>query len=248
MTHTVPNFVKQPKLILLFFFLIFPIFLNYMSPYVIIAAASEGIMNGSMITFLVMLISSLFFGRLWCGWGCPAGAVQECAFEINPKPVNEKKLNWIKWVIWGLWISLIVFMLVRAGDIHTVDPFFYTENDISVMSLEMYIIYYGVLALIVVPSLLVGKRMMCHTLCWMAPFMIVGRKISNRLNLPAVRLKARSEECIHCGRCTSTRPISLDVQSMVEARDMENTECVFCKNCVASCPKDLITLKIAKRN
>ena len=45
-----------------------------------------------------------------------------------------------------------------------------------------------VLMLIVLPTLLVGRRSFCHHLCWMAPFMILGRKLRNLLNTPALRL------------------------------------------------------------
>ncbi|MHA2071805.1 MAG: 4Fe-4S binding protein, partial [Candidatus Thorarchaeota archaeon] len=54
-------------------FLLFPIIMNYFSPYLIIEAALLGIMNGSFIVFTLLFISSLFLGRGFCGWLCPAG-------------------------------------------------------------------------------------------------------------------------------------------------------------------------------
>jgi hypothetical protein len=47
--------------------------INYFSPYVIVDGASQGIVNGSFISFALMFLSALFLGRLWCGWACPAG-------------------------------------------------------------------------------------------------------------------------------------------------------------------------------
>lgn len=240
------NFTRVRKGMLLISMLLFPIVLNYLSPYVIIMASNEGIMNGSMILFIAQFVTAIFFGRMWCGWLCPGGAVQEFAFDANSKRIDPKKVDWIKWVVWGFWLSLITFMLVNAGGINKIDPLFLTDNGISVTEIQNYIIYYGVLFLLVAPSLIFGKRMMCHSFCWMAPFMILGRKISNALNLPGVRLKGDSEKCISCGRCSSACPMSLDVQEMVEIRNTEHAECIQCKSCVAVCPKDVLHLKIAK--
>jgi hypothetical protein len=44
-------------------FLSFPVTLNFLSPYVIIDGAMKGIVNGSLIMFGLMFLSSLFLGR-----------------------------------------------------------------------------------------------------------------------------------------------------------------------------------------
>ena len=49
------------KTILVISFLLFPITIWYFSPYLIIQAASEHILNGSFIVFVTMLILSMFF-------------------------------------------------------------------------------------------------------------------------------------------------------------------------------------------
>jgi polyferredoxin len=74
----------------------------------------------------------------------------------------------------------------------------------------------------------------------MAPFMILGRKLRNAVNWPALRLKADKEACISCKKCTRNCPMSLDVNGMVQKETMENSECVLCGSCVDVCPKDVI--------
>jgi ferredoxin-type protein NapH len=63
-------------------------------------SAAEGLINASFIVFAAMLISSLFVGRLWCGWACPAGALQELAAPVNNRPVS-RGVDRIKWAIWA---------------------------------------------------------------------------------------------------------------------------------------------------
>ena len=83
------------KGILIFSLLSFPVIMNYLSPYVIIDGASQGIVNASLIVFTLMFLSALFPGRLWCGWACPAGALQELATPINNRLAPRGRFDWI---------------------------------------------------------------------------------------------------------------------------------------------------------
>ena len=65
------NRQKIRKLILIVSLLLFPITIWYMSPYLIIQGAMEGIVTGSFIVFVCMLSGSIFLGRVFCGWLCP---------------------------------------------------------------------------------------------------------------------------------------------------------------------------------
>lgn len=98
---------KIRKTLLLISFLLFPVTIFYFSPYLIIEAASEHIMNGSFIVFASMFVLSMFLGRVWCGYFCPAGGLQESVFRIKDTPA---KLGWrdkIKYVIWIIWMAAI---------------------------------------------------------------------------------------------------------------------------------------------
>ena len=79
--------------------IIFPITMFYYSPYVIIHAATESVICGSFILFALMLIFSIFFGRIFCGYMCAGGGFAEMAGCINNKPPRLGKLKLIKYVI-----------------------------------------------------------------------------------------------------------------------------------------------------
>jgi len=230
---------KLRKALIIVSFLLFPVIMNYLSPYVIIDAAAQGIINGSLIIFGLQFLSALFVGRLWCGWACPAGGLGETCFAINSKPVHSK-LSRIKWFIWAPWLILIVVMAIQAGGYQTVDFFHLTDSGVSVDEPAKYVIYYIVIALFAGLAIGIGRRAGCHTICWMAPFMILGRKLSNAINWPALRLKAERDKCINCKKCTRNCPMSLDVNGMVQGSAMEHSECILCGSCVDICPKDVI--------
>ncbi|MDY6873867.1 MAG: 4Fe-4S binding protein [Chloroflexota bacterium] len=226
--------------LILFSFLLFPVVMNFLSPYVIIDGAFQGVISGSFLVFGGLFISSLFVGRFWCGWACPAAGLQEASFAINDRRVRGKRLDWIKWVIWVLWIGVIVFGFITAGGFAKVDPLHLTESGISVDAPEKYVIYYIVIAIIFGLAVTVGRRAFCHASCWMAPFMILGRKLRNGLNTPALRLTAETEKCTNCKRCTRVCSMSLDVNAMVQAGNMENAECILCGKCIDTCPEGVI--------
>jgi ferredoxin-type protein NapH len=228
-------------LVLIVSLLAFPITMNYLSPYVILYGASQGIINASFITFGVLLAASLIFGRLWCAWVCPAGALGEMCLRVNDKPVKPW-LKYIKWGIWLVWLGMIAFLATSAGGYQRVDPLLLTESGISVDAPVKYIIYSIVIGIFLLLSLGLGRRGGCHSICWMAPFMILGRKIRNLFAWPAFRLRAKSEQCIQCKKCTQNCPMSLEVHRMVEQGAMENSECILCATCADVCPQDVISL------
>ena len=102
------------RALLLISFLLFPVTLYYFSPVLIMQSASEGVINASFMVFAAMFISSLFLGRLWCGWACPAGALQELAAPVNNRPAS-RRIDWIKWAIWLPWMAGIVAVRRARG-------------------------------------------------------------------------------------------------------------------------------------
>jgi ferredoxin-type protein NapH len=225
--------------IILFSFFLFPAFFYYLSPVVIIRATLNGVINGSFIVFVLLFINSLVLGRAYCGWICPAGGCQEAIFLSRDKSV--KKGGYIKWIIWFPWIIAILLIAIKTGGYHKIDFFYETSHGLSIGNLQALITYYIVLLiLIVLPSFVFGKRSFCHHICWMAEFMIIGRKIRNRFGWPSLRLLPEPEKCNHCHSCVNNCPMSLPVENMVNQKKMENIECILCGTCVDGCEFDAI--------
>ena len=234
------NRQRTRKAMVLIMFALFPVIYYYMSPYLVIMGASEGVIAGDVIVFALLFVSSLFLGRAYCGWVCPAGATQELCLRIRNKSFKNGKRNWIKYAIWVPWIVIIIVMFLQAGTIRAIDPLYQTYYGISITGFESAIMFLAIAGLIAGIALVAGKRGSCHTICWMAPFMIIGRKIRNSVNWPALQLEADKSKCVNCKACTRNCSMSLDVNAMVQKQSMENSECILCGNCVDICPKSAI--------
>ncbi|MBN1399386.1 MAG: 4Fe-4S binding protein [Anaerolineae bacterium] len=236
------------KALLLISFLLFPVTLYYFSPALILNGAAEGVVNGSMLVFVGMFVGALCVGRLWCGWACPAGGLQEQVTAVNNRRTSGR-INWIKWAIWIPWVGLIATLAIRAGGYSRIEPLFNLEGGVTLAipvdegGPPWYMIYYIIVALFTLLPLAVGRRAACHTVCWMAPFMILGRRLRNLVGWPSLRLHAEADKCIDCLRCTSECPMSLDVNGMVRAGDMEHSECILCATCADICPKNVIHMR-----
>lgn len=240
------NRQKIRRAMILISFILFPLTLYYLSPYVIIVGIAEGVMTGSFIVFLMMLVGSILFGRLFCGWICPAGGLQDACALVNDKRNKGKWRKWIKYMIWVPWLSVIVMLGVHAGGITNVDFFYMTEHGVSVARPEGYIIYYFVLFLIFIVTIIGGRRSFCHSFCWMAPFMQIGMTIRKVLHIPGLHLETNPEKCIGCGQCTKRCIMSLEVAELVKEGSIKNVDCSLCGECADTCPKKVIHFSMGK--
>jgi polyferredoxin len=236
--------------LLLLSFIAFPVTMNYFSPYLIVEGAFSGVATGSLVVFGSMFAGSLVFGRLWCGWMCPAAGLQEPLMRVNNRRVS-RRIGLLKWAIWIPWVSLIVIGVVSAGGYHTLDVFYGTVGGISVAGdadrpvIAAYAIYFAVVLLFFSLAVALGRRGGCHAVCWMAPFMIMGRAVRNVVSWPSLRLAADRSSCTACGSCTAACPMSIDVQALVATSSMEHTECVLCGTCVDGCPQSAIRFRFS---
>jgi len=235
--------MNRPKIrraIIIISFLLFPIVINYFSPYIIIEATAQGIIAGSFLVFTVLFLSSLILGRAFCGWLCPAGGWQECCFYAVDKKAKGGKYNLIKYFIWVPWIGIIISLAILAGGYHKIDILFLTESGISVDRPTAYILYYTIIGGITLLALTLGKRAFCHYTCWITPFMIIGTKIKNKFKWPSLHLEADKKKCVKCKTCETGCPMSLEPWKMVENDSMTDTECILCGNCIDTCPNGVI--------
>ena len=157
------------------------------------------------------------------------------------------KGDYIKWLIWVPWISCIAILAIKSGGYKDIDFFYQTTHGFSIGDVHSLIVYHLVLfLLIVLPAFVFGKRSFCHHLCWMAPFMILGRKIRNCFQWAALRLESAPNNCKHCHTCTENCPMSLPVEKMVHQNIMENKECILCGTCIDGCEQGAIKYSLKK--
>lgn len=231
--------------ILIISFLLLPVTLVYISPIIILMGAMEGVATGSMILFTALFFLSFFVARLWCGWFCPMGAWQEICSPVMKHTVQEGWRNSVKYGVTVIWVGLLVYLFIGAGGIRTINPFYNTENGLSITSLPALIVVAVIFLIIFVIAYLAGRRGFCHVLCPVAGLMVLGRKIRNLAGWPALHLSADATRCTDCRKCSRECPMGLDVNRMVHNGGMENADCILCASCADACPQGAITYGVA---
>lgn len=226
--------------IMLLSLMLFPVTMFYFSPYLSVMGIANGILAGSVIVFLVQLVAAMVLGRAFCGWLCPMAGLQEALFQCNPKIKTGRWHRRIKYFFWLPWIGIMVALGLYAGGIKDIDFLYQTTMGISIVSLPAYVIYYGVVLIVMIMAITGGKRSFCHSLCWMAPFMQIGVLIGKLLRIPRLYLAADSSRCIHCKLCDKACPMSLPVSVLTEKGSVQDLDCILCGACADTCPKKVL--------
>jgi ferredoxin-type protein NapH len=228
------------RALLIISFLLLPISLFYLCPFLMTMGAMEGVITGSMVLVLLLFIASLFVSRLWCGWLCPTGGFQELCSGINNRPVKGGIWNYLKYGAFAIWIVSLLAVIALAGGLTKVDLFHNTKNGISVSEPVFFIPYFVVVGMLFLLVAFAGRRANCHYLCPTAVVMITGRKIRNLFRWPALHLEAEKVRCAGCKKCSEGCPMGLDVNGMVRQGTMESPECILCGTCIDICPENVI--------
>jgi ferredoxin-type protein NapH len=227
------------KFLLLIFFILYPMTFFIMSHDLLLFGASERILAGDIMFFGLLFILSFIVGRLFCGWICPARALQDFCFDINKKPARNK-WNWIKMLQFIPWITFFVFLAIHSGGFKQADFFYKRAFGISIAGTTEWSMYFSTVAIVFLMAVLTGKRGLCHYLCWVSPFMIIGGKIRDLLRIPSLHLITKPDLCNSCGLCSSVCPMSLPLDDLVKNGEIGHSECTLCSTCIDSCPKGVI--------
>lgn len=234
--------------LIIFSFILYPVTFAYVSCPIIIEGAGLGIITGGIVVFALLFLGSLMIGRLWCGFLCPAGGLQEACNLALKRPLKTKKLDWLKYFVFlGIFGSLVL-AIWSAGGLKTVDLLYRTQNGISILAEEGIASFVGPVMITLILLLIFGNRGFCHTFCPIAVMLMFGRKIRNLFRWPALHLEAVKDRCIDCKKCSDICPMSLDVNGMVHEEKMEQMDCILCGNCIDTCPKDAIRYAWMNKN
>jgi polyferredoxin len=223
------------------FLLLFPAIFYYLSPVIPIGGSVEGIVTGSLLVFVSLFLLATVLGRSFCAYVCPGGTLQDHVAAGRARRFPRRGFSWIKYVIWAVWLGMLVFFFRRAGGVQGVRFAFETENGLSVTDMSSLIAYLMVVMVFFGLSLAFGRRAACHTICWMAPFMILGRKLGLAAGIPSLRVSSAPQSCVGCGICDDACPMSLEVSRLQAKGSIASVDCILCGKCVDACPKKTLS-------
>ncbi|MHA1613102.1 MAG: 4Fe-4S binding protein [Promethearchaeota archaeon] len=192
----------------------------------------------SLNIVVILLVTTLLFGRIFCGYACPLGAIQELVsklqFKSNLKGRKDKKILTLNAKI-ALYIRIGYFVIfVGAGILWGLAVLQYLNVFIGFQifqnpSFPLIGIPAILLVIIIISSIFI-YRPWCRLFC---PFGTVA-DLTSRFSLFKLR---RTDDCNDCGLCEKICP------TQEAERDSNKSECYLCNRCVDICPQNAIELK-----
>lgn len=178
--------------------------------------------------FLAVLITVYFFGRIWCGWICHLGALQEFIFKTNKiqflkSPGMQTAMSVMRYV---LFFALITQLIVMKENLFVhIDPFKTAFNMLSSSTTS-----WGLLVVLILSSLFV-YRPFCRSAC------PVGLLTGLIAKLPGAMLISKRDLCNNCGRCVS----ACKMQALDNGMVYSSGECIACGECIDRCKKKALS-------
>ncbi|MDD4137818.1 MAG: 4Fe-4S binding protein [Methanoregula sp.] len=161
-----------------------------------------------------VIVLAIVSGRAFCGQICPVGSLQELAYAVPMKKIDNHHTEFFEAV------RLVVFVATVAAAIYLMDLMAYTGL-FEIFSLSLSVGF--LIAVGLVLASVFFYRPICRILC---PF---GVLFSLMAEFSLFRLR-RTASCIRCKKCEKSCP------AHVAGNRDSKRECYLCGRCIDACP------------
>jgi len=206
------------------------------------AFVKYGIINAGTLLVIMAFVTTLIFGRFFCGWTCHFGAMQELSWWLLKKMgISPRTLNSSLVTILPLFILLNFYLAPNLA--HALSsPWEGITISLGMPEIWAFLpgFVIGTLTFLVDGFLIVyflGRKGFCRFLCPWGAFL----KLPNSLAMYKVR---NIGGCQNSGNCTSECPVGIDVNYEINHYDkVTSTNCTSCLICTEGCPSSAISYK-----
>ena len=192
-----------------------------------------------LIRISIFLALTLVFGRIFCGYVCPAGAVQELASmkrfksKLDYNKEYKKRKSYMRWVFFGIYLILSMTLGLEGSlFLNPINGFliFWTPLNLMIM------VSFMLLSIVIFASFFI-YRPYCRYFC---PFGALA-SLLGRISPLKIR---RTTACIECGICEKICP------TLEGFKYSAKGECYFCNRCIEFCNNEMFidNEKIAQIN
>ncbi|MFC2131117.1 4Fe-4S binding protein [Bacteroidota bacterium] len=182
----------------------------------------------NLVWFLALIPITYVFGKVWCGWVCHLGALQELLFLHNRFKFlsgikTQKVMNIIRYLL--IAALMVQLLITRTNWFCKIDPFKVAFNFVSAYEIGWYL-----LGLIILTSLFI-YRPFCKAGC------PIGLMLGLITKIPGASVLGSDDECKHCRLCSDTCKMDAIIRVDKNLRILDNKECIVCGDCMDSCRK-----------
>jgi hypothetical protein len=182
-----------------------------------------------ILALMVLLIITFFKGRIFCGWVCPQGAIQELLHRKNMQwlvPYRaERYLQWGRWMVFFTIPVMALFFSV--GWFCQYDPF------------RAIFQLYGTPLLIAMGVIVLGfslfiYRPFCRFLCPLGALFSFVNYLAVKCGVQSTHLFSSCKSCGQCLNKCSSEALFLEDKKLIVRR----ANCIECMECLKECRFD----------
>ena len=193
---------------------------------------------GQLVLLAVVFLLTALWGRIFCGYLCSFGAMQELIGWVSKKLIPrllripagaDRILKSVKYAVLAL-IVVFVWILQLPVD-SSLSPWgvfgMLVSGNLSVMAAAVPTAGFALLAVILIGSFF-AERFFCRYLCPLGALLSLAS--SHRL----FRIRKSESACTNCTLCSRSCAMSVDI---CESPSVSSMECINCMRCVSACPR-----------
>ena len=200
----------------------------------------SGIINAGVILVFIAFLTTLIFGRFFCGWGCHFGAIQELSWWILNK-INLKPKTLNSRLVFILPLFMLIYFYITQNLYYAImNPWNKPEIQLAYPGIWAFLpgFFIGTLTFFIDGLLIVyflGRKGFCRFICPWGAFL----KIPNTFAMYKVR---KTGNCINTNICTNSCPVGIDVNYEINSYNkVTNTNCTSCLICISDCPNNALS-------
>jgi len=188
-----------------------------------------------LLFFLGIMIVTVLYGRIWCGWMCPQSILSDFARRLLASP-------WIsRYHYLSLAVShciLIIFSVLVAADLiwYFVSPYDMAKDvlhgSLGLWTAGSWLFFTTLLYL----DLAFVRQYFCGSVC---PYARFQSAFFDDRTLTIAFDQKHADECMGCEACVRACPSGIDIREGLQI------ECINCAECIDACRSQ--TEKIGKR-
>ena len=200
----------------------------------------------SLFFCLLLILVSLWFGPLFCGWLCPAGAFSEYLSRLLP---DKYKINWAQLVPlvplrYGFFLGFLGSIILGLGlpcsycNYYALEIFVGYLHTGQLLSSSLSLLMTFVVSNIILGLFTKGGRGYCNLLCPVGT-MCSLMHVLGQLVPGSFGMQVDQNQCVGCGLCSKKCP--MQAVSITQGKAQINRHhCIVCGQCRQACPRKAI--------
>ena len=200
----------------------------------------------SLCFCLLLIVVSLWFGPLFCGWLCPAGAFSEYLSRLLP---DKYKINWGQLVPlvplrYGFFLGFLGSIILGLGipcsycNYYALEIFVGYLHTGQLLSSSLSLLMTFVVSNIILGLFTKGGRGYCNLLCPVGT-MCSLMHVLGQLVPGSFGMQVDQNQCVGCGLCSKKCP--MQAVSITQGKAQINRHhCIVCGQCRQACPRKAI--------